>query len=138
MSENEWPAPGGTYRLTAPVPNPHPDRRASQTRLSCWESWAEWPQGMVFLVHERPVEGGFPKPSPYIVARGGIKNLFPWDAAFHALAAKLERVEEKPSDLIRRLEGSLAGGYALEVIDNLLTLEQVAEALEAIHRKEEE
>ena len=123
----------GTYKLSKPVTNPHPDRRANQDRVTSWEDWATWPAGLVLVVEQHPE-----RDAVRLKARGGFKYFSPWDDAFGALADAAEPVNEAPSDLVRRLEGSMAGGYALEILDRLLTPRAVADALAAIHAEEVE
>lgn len=128
----------GTYRLICDVENPHADKRANQDRVTSWERWAVWPRGLVLLAKQNPHPESDKERGTYLVARGGISYLYPWDAGYKCLHIALEPVAETPSDLVRRLEGSMAGRYALEILDRLLTPQAVSDALESIHAQEVE
>lgn len=125
------PTPG-TYRLTRDVANPHPDRRMNQDRLSSWEGWVTWPAGLMLVVVPYPESKG----NLRIRARGAFRDFSPWDDAFPLLVEAAEPVVESPSDLLRRLEDSAAGGCALAILDRLLTTRAVADALAAIQAEE--
>ena len=122
----------GTYRLARDVANPHPDRRVNQSRLTSWEGWVTWPAGLIFIVEHHGERN-----AAHLKARGGFEGFFPWDDRYSSLASALEPIAETPSDLIRRLEGSGAGRYALEILDRLLNTNAAAEALIAIHAEED-
>lgn len=119
----------GTYRLTCDVTNPKPDRRANQHHARSWRSHVTWKQGMVFIVT--------PSPNSPSLLRIYLRDGFEMDAvmdridqeAFTVLAGALERIEEEPSDLLVRLEHSLAGQYALRMLDKIGLSEKKIRAL---------
>lgn len=93
----------GTYRLTREVINPRPDRRASQDRISSWEAWTRWPEGMLFVVD---IDTEFPTLNRIHPPRGIRKMSLHDAAAFSVLVSALEPVKETPSDYILRVGGS--------------------------------
>lgn len=129
------PLTAGTYKLTTEVQNPTPDRRANQTRITSWESWETWPEDMLFIVE---IDLEFPSLNR-IHPQGGIRRMSPHDKGFSLLIDALERVEEKPSDYIRRAGAGLIQHYALGVLDRLgVPVEKVAEIMRTMDNEEEE
>lgn len=125
----------GTYRLNRNVTNPRPDRRANQSRITSWEDWVNWPEGMLFVVTIDPEFPAIARIRP----QGGIGQMSRHDAAFPLLASSLERVDEKPSDFILRNGSGLVQYYALEVLDRLgVSIHRVAEIMRDLDNENEE
>lgn len=125
----------GTYRLRQDVKNPHPDKRVRHD----WRCFAVWEAGMIFRVEEHPLATDVPPRGighkAHRVWHGayGHQSFDSWNEKWEWLAPHLERLEEKPSDWIKREHGSMSGGAlgALDLLveDGVLTMEKVQEAV---------
>lgn len=125
----------GTYRLVNEVKNPTPDRRANQSRLSSWESWAAWPAGMLFTV-----EADYEYPTLNRVRpQGGIRSISNRDKAYAVLVGSLEHVRERPSDYVIRNGSGLVQHYALGILDRLgVPVERIAEIMKQMDEEDSE
>lgn len=128
------PLKPGTYCLNETVKNPKADRRIKQQRASNWESWPEWPTGMIFIVDANP----HGQTSNRIYVRGAYHKAERTDPRFAALVMSLEPREETPSQyLARRSLGSGAGQLALAALDRLkIPIADLAMALDEIEAEE--
>lgn len=122
----------GTYKLVHDVANPKPDRRVNQSRVESWHGWVTWPAGLVFVVEEAPVLRVF--------ARGGFSQFafIQGDPGFSALESALARIEESPSDYLKRTERGSVSSMALAILDRALTTEQVRQIISQLEEEDEQ
>lgn len=108
----------GTYHLSADVTNPKPDRRSKDSDPKAWRNYQVWRKGMVFVATEDPE---FHRIRVYYRGGYSMDALREDDPGYTLLAPLLVSVVESPSDYLRRLHssGSMAGGFALDILDKL-------------------
>lgn len=127
------PLEPGTYRLAEDVRNPTPDGRANQDRLTSWECWKIWPKGMVLIIDVSPFGE---KTENRIYPDGGINRVLQSSSqGATLLSAKLERLEEKPSQTLARLcgGGTMQKWYAKAILDRVgLTSKDIVRLVEEI------
>jgi hypothetical protein len=132
------PLEPGTYILRESVTNPKPDGRIKQRRADNWESWPEWKAGMKFIVDmdHTPIGKGMNR----IYVWGGYHKASYTDPRYSSIIMFLDKIEEKPSELLARYgSGMSAGSYALEVLDHLnIPLSEIERAIAEIEALEEE
>lgn len=110
----------GTYILKADVINPKPDRR----RSSSWTSMETVLAGAKFHVSEHPIS----RDETILLMRLHRHNgeASPKQPVFQAIVPHLVRIEETPSDYLRRESSTLTADKILDqlVKDGLITLDQ--------------
>lgn len=129
----------GTYKLVHDVANPKPDRRVNQSRTESWHGWVTWPAGLVFVVEEYALREE-EAPVRRVFARGGFSHfaLIQGDPGFSALEPALARIEESPSDYLKRTERGSVSSIALAILDRALTTEQVRRIISQLEEEDEQ
>lgn len=115
----------GTYRLTKTIQNPRPDRRARHD----WRLLQTWHEGMIFRVQSW---GAF-KPSERFELWHGPWCATPGGTIWEHIAPHLQRIDEKPSDFLKREHPGMslaAAALDLMVANGVVTLDQVKEYLQ--------